>query len=471
MFKTVLYVGLFLCFILPVMASGGDKTLRPVEWVSPLPKVVESGIDLKAVEGMIDDNGQFIFRRNPQTITCWTKGETKSFSDGIVVTAVKIVHAPIEEVRKTIKDYSLISRIQSQHTNVETVCKRDNHTLYRYNQEYKMGVITLESDFLIQQTVESDGSISTLLHDGDVDAQIQRWEFFELDGERTMLALTFWSAYSTARFAFKVLMAVMSESHLIAPVMFCSMYLEQYSDYIQKDWVTRNLSHQNSREEPVIPIYTKELSSEGRKLIDSMVVNGAVFLRTYQIIPVHGKLQRMMTLSIFDMLNVPYDQAVPIISDMKNLPDAIPIVKSINKKTHPEGTLTKVNYRIGKFPILIPLNTQQRYAKIEKNYLAFENPGEGGAYAPYLGVYEWDQINSPCTGGEDATLYIYSHGLKVGPEANFYIRTLGKLMPDSESVQLVFSAIIIVETRIKWIENYYKDMAEKKKSFYSQRQN
>ena len=270
------------CCLVPALCLCREEIPVPVEWESPLPKVSELNIDLKEVENLIGQYGQFIYLRDPQTVTSWTKGDMVDHPDGVIVTAMKIVQAPLEKVRQVIRDYSLISQIQSQHKDVRLVSQKGNHTLYSYNQEYKMGVITLNADFLMQQTVEKDGSVSLLLHDGDVDAQVQRWEFLALDEERTLVMLTFWSAYHTARFAFRVIMSAMQESHLVAPAIYCSMYLEQYTRYLEKDRSELPTEKKDIREKPVTPRYAEKLSDKERALLESLVEKGMVFLRTFQ---------------------------------------------------------------------------------------------------------------------------------------------------------------------------------------------
>ncbi len=460
-FKVCIFICLTCC-LYPVSVFAGKKVPEPVDWESPLPKVIGSDIDLKEVEKLIGERGQFIFRRKARPLTCLVEGKMKTYEGGVIVSSMKIINSPVDKVKEIIKDYSIINDIQSQHTNLKFVSKKGNHTVYSYNQQYKYGIITLNTDFLVQQTLENDGSISTMLHEGDVESQIQRWEFLALDEERTMLILTFWSAYSTAKFSFKILLAVMAESHLIAPVMYCSMYLEQYSDYIQKGLPQQEVAAENIKEKPELTFYTEQLSDKGRVLMESLVAKGAVYLRTYQFVKDRSKLERISTVTKFVMLNVPFDQAAPVISDMCNLTESIQLVKSVKHKETPERVISRTKYRIGKFPISISFFTQQTFNETENNHLTFRNPGVEGAFSPYAGAYEWSRMDEKNTGEKDSTLYIFSHILKVGPDANFPVRTLGKLMPDSDNVMLVFSTIVIVEPRIRWIEAKYKEMMNDK---------
>ena len=158
--------------------------------------------------------------------------------------------------------------------------------------------------------------------------------------------------------------------------------------------------------------------------------------------------------STFAMLDVPYDIAGPMISDLDNYPKAISVVKSVKKEKRSGGTAIQIHFRLGKFPLIIPLFAEYTYLEKKKNSFYFENRGKekNGAYYPYAGRYEWDKMNPRFTHGKDATLYIYSHTLKVGPNANWYVRTLTQMMPDSENMQLVSSAVILVRQRIRWIE-------------------
>lgn len=463
MYRFVLRIFALYCLIYPSSIFGSDGIPQPVDWVSPLPGVEGSDFDIKEITHLIGEDGQFIYRREPARVKCWSKGEEKIFPGGVIVTSMKVIDAPLEKVRATILDYTLTDEIQSQHINVKTVSKKGNHTLYSYRQIYKMGVITLKADFIVQQTLEKDGSISTLLHEGDLDAQVQRWEFVPLDGNRTLLVLTFWAAYDTARFAFKVLMSCMSESYLFAPVMFCSMYLEQFGDYIERETIESKTDSRNILSKPKIPIYTEELSASGRKLIESFVAKGTIFLRTYQRAYVEKKPIEIPVMTVFEKLDVPVQKAATIISDISNLPDAIPIIKSVRKKNN-DGSLIRINYNMGKFPIYLPLFIQQRYFDVEKTSLYWENDDKKGAYYPYLGAYEWDRLDPGYTDGKASTLYIYTHALKIGPNANIFIRTFNKLMPDAGNLQLLVSASIIVECRKRWIEQNYIDILHKQKS-------
>ncbi len=454
--KVILSIIIFFFYGLsPVLAAKGGKIIQPVEWQNPLPKIAELGIDFREVENIIGDNGQFIFARDPIEITCWTKKGEKTYPEEPIVTVLKIVHVPVAKAREVIRDYSLINKIQPQHTNVAFVSKKDNHILYSYDQTYKISFITLDANFILQQTLEKDGSIGILLHKGDVESQIRRYEFIPLDENKTIIALTSWIALSTAQFTYKVMMSVMPESHLCFSVGMASMYLEQFANYINKDWLTeRNykLSKKSIDTKIDIPLYTKKLSTKNRQLIESLVPGGFVCLRTLQSAKVHGEEMRdLMFFTMFDNIDVPYEHAAPILSDFHTWPESNPSITSINTKKIPEGTWVRIKYNFGKFPIIMPLSTYHVFCFPEENIMIFSNPGIKGAYSPYSAVYEW----SPMNNNKNATFYILSHTCRVGPEANLFMRTFNKLIPDAENVQLITGGIIAVESRKKYIEKKY----------------
>lgn len=456
--KLNICIAIFLLY--PFTATVSSQIAEPVDWKPPLPKLSEMNLDFKEIATLIGDDGQFIYQRHSRPVKCWTKGKVQEYTggDGIIVTAMTIVHVPVEQVQNTILDCSLISDIQPQHTKVKVLSERENHKLYSFNQTYKMGFLTLNSDFLVQQTFEEDGSISILLHDGDVDAHVLMWECFSIDKNRSILALSFWSAYSTAKFSYKILMSMMAESEYCSPVSMSSMYLEQYSNYIDRDWISEHTDGQPIKANVELPIYLCQLSGNSRELIESLVTGGYVFIRSNQRAQIENETQSTPVVSTFAMLNVPFDKAGSFIADLDNYTDAISVVKSVKTIKQPKGESVRIHFRLGKFPILIPLFSEYTYMEKTENSFYFENRGKekNGAYHPYAGVYEWDKMNNRYTNGVDATLYIYSHTLKIGPNANFYVRTLTRLMPDSENLQLVSSAIILVKQRIRWIENNYK---------------
>ncbi len=286
---------------------------QPVEWENPLPKIADLKLDYKEIVNITGENGQFCFLRDPMPMTTWTKKEgVQTFPGGYVATNMQVVHAPLEKVRKVVKDYSIIEKIQSQHSNVKFVSQKDNHTLYSFDQVYRLGsVLKLKSGFLAQMTEENDGSISVILHEGDVDVQVLRWEFIALDKDRTVVVLSFWCAYTTAKFSFKLALSFIGipESHITASVLFSTMYLKQYADYIEKGWLAKR-ALSSIYPNPVIPKYNKELSPQSKQLLESLVTKGTVYIRTYQSAMVQGKeMHDLMIITVFNDINLPVEQA------------------------------------------------------------------------------------------------------------------------------------------------------------------
>ncbi len=455
--KIIVSVIIFFFYgLCPVFAAKSDKITQPVEWHNPLPRITDFGFDFKEVENIIGDNGQFIYISDPKEITCWTKKGEKKYPAEHIVTAVKIVHAPVEKVRATISDYSLINKIKPQHKNVELISKKDNHTLYSFDQVYKLSFITMNSNFILQQTLENDGSISTLLHEGDVESQVTRYEFIPLDENKTIIALTFWTALSTAKFKYKVVLAAMPESNLLAAISFPSMTIEQVTNYIDKDWLNeRNLklSKKNIDNKIDIPLYTKKLSTKGRQLIESLVPGGYVCLRTLQSAKVHGEEMRDLKFcTIFDNFNVPSEYAGPVVFDFNTFPESIPAVTSMKTEKVPEGTWLRLKYNYGKSYFPIPMSTYQLFSFIGDNIMTFTNPSGEGAFSPFSGAYEWCQMNN----NKDAILFTLTQTFRVGPEANFFIRTFNKLIPDAENMLMASGGITTIEARKKYIEKKYR---------------
>ncbi len=444
---------IFFYGLCPVLAAKSGKITEPVEWQNPLPKITDLGIDFEEVENLIGDNGQFIYTSDPKEITCWTKEGEKKFPAENIVTAIKIVHVPVEKAREAISDYSLISKIKPQHQNVELISKKDNHTLFSFDQVYKFSFIKMDSNFILQQTLENDGSISTLLHKGDVESKIKRYEFIPLDENKTIIALTSWSALSTAKYVFKVILSAMDESHLMASVCFATMSLEQVTNYIDKDWLTERrlkLSKKSINNKMDIPIYNKKLSTKGRQLIESLVPGGYVCLRTLQFAKVDGEeIRDLRFFTVFDNINVPSEYG-PAILDYNTFPESFPRVTSQKIEKVPEGIWleSKTNYGKYFFPMII--YTNQIFTFIGDNIMTFMNPTGKGAFSPFSGAWEWSQMNN-----KDAILFTLSQTLKVGPDANIFFRTFDRLIPDAENFLMATGGLNTVELRKQYLEKKY----------------
>ena len=140
----LLYTIIILCVFFgsyPVYAAKKDKIPKPVEWKNPLPRIKDLGLDYEMITRLCGDRGQFIFCRDPQPLTCWTKEGDKTFPAENIVSSIRVVNAPIEKVIATFKDYNLIETIQKQHSNVKFVSQEGNQTLYSYEQIYKMAIL------------------------------------------------------------------------------------------------------------------------------------------------------------------------------------------------------------------------------------------------------------------------------------------------------------------------------------------
>ncbi len=457
--KIILSIIFFSCGLFLHQALADDKIPQPVEWESPLSKVSDLNLDYKEIINLIGENGQFTFARDPRSITTWTKKGVNTFQGEYVVTNMKVVHAPLEKVRDVVKDYSIIEKVQSQHTNVKFVSKKNNHILYSFKQVYDVSIMKLKCDFLVQQTIEEDGSISIMLHEGDVDAQVLRWEFIPLDDNRTVVSLTFWAGYDTARFMFQIFLKIagIPESHLMATIVYSTMYLKQYADYIDKEWLAERalrIDENNIHPEPQIPLYEQELSPKSKQLIEALVTKGKVYTRTYQSAMVQGKeMHDLMLVSVFDDINVPVEHAEPYITDITNFTDSTRAVTSMKLRKAPYEKCYRSKVRYGKFPFVLPLSVDIEFSEANKNSMSWKNPGLESAFVPFSGRWEWQSLSN----NNDATFFAGSLMIRVGPDANFFVNLVNKAMPDAEAVMnLAGWTIMTLEERRKWIEKTYR---------------
>ncbi len=165
----------------------------------------------------------------------------------------------------------------------------------------------------------------------------------------------------------------------------------------------------------------------------------------------------LLLVTVSDDINVPVEHAEPLITGINNLTDSVEFVKSIKLKKAPYEMCHRFKMRFGKFPVIVPATLDMEFSEVNENNMTFENPGLEGSVVPFSGAFEWSKMDS----NKDATFFITSLMLRVGPDANFLVHLVNKVLPDCEAA-LNFSgwSIVPMEQRKKWIEKTYKDSSE-----------
>jgi len=200
---------LLLCFLaLPVAASPKVRPWMLADWKNDTPHLADLGLAPAAFANRLD-NRLIVFAHPLRDITLPGPKGLRRFGNARFVSAVAVVDTPAPTLRQRMRDFAGYKSLFPMLTESDVVAVDGSNLVTRFRVDIPLPALaTIAIDFRVKQTLESDGSISGMLIDGQAKSLIAmlggmtdeladqpvltRWEFLPVDANRSLLVFTYW---------------------------------------------------------------------------------------------------------------------------------------------------------------------------------------------------------------------------------------------------------------------------------------
>ncbi len=443
---------LLLLASLPFQLAANDEVPDFVEWQSPLPRFLNQALSADEITDIIGD-GQMVIVHPPKNIMLWSKGKVSEYKNTRVATAVMVLDIPVKELQTLMSDSRLMAEIMPQVQNSKTLATQKNETMVEYLQVYDMpGPVDLKAKFIWQYKLEADGSISFLLHEGDIDAAVGQWEFAALDNKRSLLAFTYWGDLQSASFAFKILVNAMPELYPTIPAATTAMYTEIYRHYINKDTKQnrKEMSNEGLPQKPSVPVISEsKLKLETLEQLSTL--GTLILIHPEQLVQGKDFPQDIFYVSTFVSRQGSPEELLPLISDMSKLTESSPNwVKRADKTENDQGyTVVDLVLMVAVGPVGV--KTRNEIHEIRYNEHTVLLDSKGGDLDPLTGAWEFLAMKNPALNKDhQQTLVVNTLQLDIGESAGVMLKML-RNVPMFDLITALHISLTLQENQSSWL--------------------
>lgn len=416
-----------------------------VSWKNPAPSFSELNLNLDYLAEIIG-KGQLIVQHKERTVELWTQGELKKFQGVRFSSAMTIIDAPADVVRKKVLDTNSYSDFMPQIRDAEITLKEQNSFLAHYTQQYSMGPIPIKARFIWQYDLEKNGDVSLLMHDGDVDAAAGRYEFLSINEQQTLLVYTAWQDVSTAKFTYRVISNANEDARASFPAAAVMIVIMQYRDAFEEALSPPEILPK----EPAIPVLTN--NPEHLKTLITLSKNGTLVIihekQWYEDKNNNNKQQHIVFASAVRAIPAKLEQAKPLILDMSSLKEFTKEIKEVEITALENGNHVEAKIKIGLG--VIGFSMDFHFDLI--NYPQSENVrllvNGGGDIYPMLGAYEFSGYQED---GKDYTFGVLTQGGSISDSAPHIVRMVSNKVPQFEYIRIIFATLPQIEKQQNWV--------------------
>lgn len=445
--KVFLYAGILYTSIFLSTNLHAASTEMLDHWVSPLPRFSESGIDPEALAKFIGD-GQLLQVGNDKNFKLWSHGEVKDFSNVHIAVTSLVIDASPDEIRSVVLDVLSMPEYMPQIAEPEIIEKNGNNFLAEFIQTYALPLIQLKAKFRWQYTIEKNGDISVLLHKGDIDSGVMRWEFQPLKNGKTLVTHSYWGDLKTAGLAFKLVLKAQPELEDTMVPLAAVMVLQQLKERINGEGdskqVGKTLVNDELPDEPVLPLFTKNKIPVN--LLSQLLAQGRlIYVHPDQWIKGDEKPSRVKFASVLKISPYPKDKVQPLLHDFNYLPDYFSSwVRGVKVNKLEDGTEYLCSFKVAFGPIGVKLQYNFIEKQISENVFAYKDNGTGD-FVDVFGIWEFAGVKK-----DTQTLVVFTNAVQLGDD-RFVLRQ-GKKVPQIDLLMPIHMGLTVMTKQEPWLK-------------------
>jgi hypothetical protein len=422
------------------------------DWSSDAPHLKDAGIEPRVL-GAVIGKRMLIFRHPPRNVSLPGPNGLRQFSDAHYATAVARVDIPAAQARRLLRNFAGYKSVFPLMTESESQTVDGRNVVTRYRIDMPLPIASFQMDFRVKNRIEDDGSISSMLIDGQAESMLamlggvsdslkdqpslSRWEVFPVDADHALIAFTFWDQVQFKSWLAKIIRKEYPEITEVAPYIASAGALEAIrSKYSYPDMV---------RETEQAPGYD---ALQGlQPFVERFVPRGqVVVLYPEPSLRDPGQSGYLRYVTVIGHVGATPEQSRTLLTTYERLPEAVPELKHIT--VTPEGAKTSLDLklRIGLsiigFPLKVGLVNQ--WASVSR--LEFKR--SSGEMEKISGACEWRPDS-------DGTLMLASTANVLGDDAPWLLRMFHNIVDQvpyaGDLTMMVVQQITMLRMR-KWVE-------------------
>jgi len=311
----------FLLILIPsvfALTAHAAPKYTAIDWELPATRFSDLGLSPEKVADLAQ-GGQFVIVANPKDFTFWNARQKKmqDFKQKRIVYAAMVINAPMAEIQDMVWDLGAQDKFTRWLKDTENLSTDGNVRIASYEQEIKVPLIKIASDFIVQLNKYDDGDIGMVLIDeGDIESMFQYWEFFPLGDNKTLTVLTSWQDTDSASFMYSIILEAEPVIGSVFPILATYQRLRQFQQEAAKrhpelvsereekmydirsvnGFITDNKSLDTSELKKLTALGSVQFYQQTRTFTHEGEVNDVVQVSAVQYVPLpKDKIQKMHT--------------------------------------------------------------------------------------------------------------------------------------------------------------------------------
>ncbi|PCJ21651.1 MAG: hypothetical protein COB04_02795 [Gammaproteobacteria bacterium] len=428
---------------------------EPIDWHIPVSKFSEFGLDYQKV-AQITNDGLMVVVANPQDFTFWNARNKawQEYKNKKIDYVVAVIDAPVDEIREMVWDLESQEKF-SPLLNDTTILSTDgNIRIGKYEQEIKVPIIKIVSDFIVQFNKYDDGDVGMVLIDeGDIESFYHYWEFFPLGENKTLTVLSGWQDIESASFMLKVLLSAEPALGKVFPILTMYERLRQFRDEVARRHPDRAPAKDDSR----YSIRTATGYINDNKALDLQELKkltqlgNVQFYQTAKNVSHDGKVTEISQVSALEYIPLPKSAIQPLLSDFNSLVEYNELTYGWfdRDSTGEDWAFLELAVRIG--PFRVPVDIYLIQEQVDEDRMRFFTADHSYMY-PLTGHIEFVELPD-----NEGTIVGVNFGGVVGPDASFIFK-MARYLPFHNVLIAAAYATVTADSMEAWVvERVAKD--------------
>jgi len=463
-------LGKFLLMLVPavsVFSAYAASEYETIDWKIPVSKFADFGMDYKKV-AQITNEGLMVLVANPQDFIFWNARDKKlqDFKNKKVDYVVTVIDASADEIREMVwnlEEQGDFSPLLNDTKNIRT---DGNVRIGSYEQEIKVPIIKIVSDFIVQFNKYDNGDIGMVLIDeGDIESFYHYWEFFPLGDNKTLTVLSGWQDTDSASFMLKVLLSAEPALGKVFPILTMYERLRQFRDEVAR----RHPERSPKANETQYDIRTATGYISDNKALDLQelkkltLLGNVQFYQTARSVSHGGAVNQISQVSALEYIPLPKSTIQPLLSDFSSLVEYNELTYGWfdPQETGEDWAFLELAVRIG--PFHLPVDIYLIQEEVDDNRMRFYTADHSYMY-PLMGHIEYVELPD-----DEGTIVSVNFGGVVGPEASFLFK-MARYLPFHNVLIAAAYATVTADSMEGWVvERVAKDKMQSDERVVSNR--
>lgn len=421
-----------------------------IDWELPSTRFSQLGLDPKKIS-QIAQGGQFVMVSNPKDFTFWNARHKKfqQFTDQRITYVASVVNAPVNEVRQMAWDLGAQGKFSPLLNDTKNIRTTGNSRIAAYEQEIKVPIIKIVSDFVVQLNKYDNGDMGMVLIDeGDIESMYQYWEFFPLDNHRTLTVLSGWQDTDSASFMYKVLLEAEPALGKVFPVLTMWERLVQFKEEAARRYpMMAEAANDTVYDIRSINGYISDNEAVDRRELKKLTQFGSVLLfQKSRKLSHEGELENVIQVSAVQYIPLPKAPIQPLLNNFSSLAEYNELTDDwLDTDVTEEiwGHL-KISAEIG--PIRIPVEIYVTLEDKDDSKMIFYTAHHSFMH-PLFGHLEYLEMPEE---SDDGTIVELTIGGVVGPEASFIFK-MARYLPFHNVLIAAAYTMLTADSMKDWV--------------------